>query len=67
MTPKSSRKWIRAVILDLDDVLISERQYVESGLEAVAELVSSSVDGDAWTVFLEAWHMFFVDHRRDVF
>lgn len=42
---------IKAVIFDLDDTLISERAYIESGYQHVAKLVSSRVSKDQAEIY----------------
>lgn len=37
---------VRAVIFDLDDTLISERQYIESGYQHISKLLSKRLDKD---------------------
>ncbi len=42
---------IKAVVFDLDDTLISEKQYIESGYRLVAEVISGKIAADKAAVF----------------
>ena len=42
---------ISAVVFDLDDTLIAERQYVESGYGHIADVLSCRIDVDSKTIY----------------
>lgn len=47
----SSSVRIKAVVFDLDDTLISERQYIASGYRHIAEVLSVRIDVDRQSIF----------------
>jgi putative hydrolase of the HAD superfamily len=49
---------IRAVIFDLDDTLISEKKYVESGYQHISKLLSKKFDKDQQELFQELTCLF---------
>jgi len=49
---------IKAVIFDLDDTLISERQYIASGFRHVANSLNAYIKFDADRIFIELMNLF---------
>lgn len=49
---------IKAVIFDLDDTLISERQYIESGYCHIAKLLSKKLDKDEKEIYEQLIKLF---------
>jgi len=58
---------LRAVIFDLDDTLYPEREFVNSGFEAVAEWVEEKFGFSSKLVAKEFYHIFQEGMRRNVF
>ena len=59
-------RW-QAVIFDLDDTLYPERQYVESGMRAVAVWAERELDVAADRAFEELWQLFVSGVRGNTF
>lgn len=57
----------QAVIFDLDDTLYPERQYVSSGLQAVAEWIEQNLGIDRSTAYTELWGLFESGLRGNLF
>ena len=49
---------VKAVIFDLDDTLISEQQYIESGYSHIATILSEKFQKDEKTIFTELMDLF---------
>ena len=49
---------VKAVIFDLDDTLISEKQYIESGYSHIASILSEKFQIDEKTLFAELMDLF---------
>ena len=57
---------IKAVVFDLDDTLISERQYIESCFQYVSELISKRIHIDKQLIF-DILIKLFNDDPKNVF
>lgn len=57
---------IKAVVFDLDDTLISERQYIESGFRVVAKYISESSNIDVQVIY-ETMMSLFEKSSKQVF
>lgn len=49
---------VKAIIFDLDDTLISERQYIESGYKHISKLLSSKLDENEEELYLLLMKLF---------
>lgn len=58
---------IEAMVLDLDDTIYLEREYVQSGFRAVAEYIEEAGVGTADTHFDSLWRHFLAGGRGDAF
>lgn len=54
---------MKAVLFDLDDTLISEKEYVKSGYAAVAEVLSGQTGEEAESIRESLWNLFTEDAR----
>ena len=57
---------VKAVVFDLDDTLISERQYIESGFKVVSKFIGDKYNLDNDIVF-ECMNMLFEESSKEVF
>lgn len=57
---------VRAIIFDLDDTLISERKYIESGYRHIAKLLSNRYAKDAKELY-ELLNILFKNSAKNVF
>lgn len=55
---------LKAVIFDLDDTLISERQYIESGYRHIANLLSSRINLDSKEIYKVMFCLFNQDPKN---
>ncbi len=55
---------VRAIIFDLDDTLISERNYIESGYRHIAKLLSNRYDKDATELYELLIDLFYHDPKN---
>lgn len=58
---------IEVVVLDLDDTLYLERDYVRSGFSSIAAHLEGLEVGSAETIFEHLWNQFELGRRRDAF
>ncbi len=57
---------VKAVIFDLDDTLISERQYIKSGFRHISKLLSEKLDESETEIYQSLMNLFQVS-TKDVF
>ncbi len=55
---------VKAVIFDLDDTLIPERQYVESGFKHIAKIISNKYEFSEEKVFRDLLTLFKKSHKN---
>ena len=55
---------IKAVIFDLDDTLISEREYIKSGFSMVASVLAKENELDEDVVFNKMYELFFESNKN---